>query len=173
MVMDNFFTSILLFRDLERKGIYATSTIRSNRIAIRLHLKNTKTWKRSEQGHLEWAMHGSRGLSCVMWKDKCPLLLISTHALRVGFPCMPMDTIIQNNGAVREVVPNSPMILEYTTFIKDVDVADQLQALYSSQSRSNKWWYGILWALLDITEVISILCTCMHAGEEKINSSIQ
>ena len=45
--------------------------------------------------------------------------------------------------AVREVVPNSPMLLEYTTFMKGVDVADQLQSLYSSQSRSHKWWYRI------------------------------
>jgi hypothetical protein len=42
MVMDNFFTSILLYRDLAKKGIYATSTIRSNRIGIPTHLKNTR-----------------------------------------------------------------------------------------------------------------------------------
>jgi hypothetical protein len=30
VVMDNFFCSIPLFRDLEAKGIYATGTVRSN-----------------------------------------------------------------------------------------------------------------------------------------------
>jgi hypothetical protein len=66
VVMDNFFTSVILFRDLASKGIYATGTIRLNRIGIPLHLKNTRMWRRCEQGHLDWAMHASRGLSCVM-----------------------------------------------------------------------------------------------------------
>jgi hypothetical protein len=39
-------------------------------------------------------MHASRGLSCIMWKDKCPVLLISIHALLVGFPCMPVNMYI-------------------------------------------------------------------------------
>jgi hypothetical protein len=45
------------------------------------------------------------------------------------------------------------MLLEYTTFMKGVDVADQLRASDSSQSRSHKWWHRIFFALLDITEV--------------------
>jgi hypothetical protein len=53
VVMDNFFTSVPLFRDLASKGIYAIGTIRSNRIGIPSHLKNTRTWRRCEQGHLE------------------------------------------------------------------------------------------------------------------------
>jgi hypothetical protein len=125
MVMDNFFTSVPLFRDLARKGIYATCTIRSNQIGIPLYLKNKKTWKRCEQGHLDWAMHGSGGLSCVMWIDKCPVLLISTHALPIGFPCMPLDTVPWRNGAVREIVPTSLILVEYTTFMRGVDIADQ------------------------------------------------
>jgi hypothetical protein len=34
-----------------------------------------------------------------------------------------------------------------------MDVADQLRASYSLQSRSHKWWHWIFFALLDITEV--------------------
>jgi hypothetical protein len=77
VVMDNFFCSIPLFEDLVKKGIYAIGTVRSNRIGLPSHLKNTKAWKRCDQGHIEWAMHDSRGLSCMMWKDKCPVLLYS------------------------------------------------------------------------------------------------
>jgi hypothetical protein len=143
VVMDKFFCSIPLFRDFASKGIYAIGIIRSNWIGLPLHLKNTKTWKKCAQGHLEWAMHRSRGLSCVMWKDKCLILLISTHALPIGFPCMPRHTVPRRKGAVRKVVPTSPMLVKYTTFIKGVDVADQLQVSYSSQSRSHKWWHLI------------------------------
>ena len=53
VVIDNFFTSIPLFRELASKGIYATGRVRANRIGRPLHLKNIRTWRRCEQGHLE------------------------------------------------------------------------------------------------------------------------
>jgi hypothetical protein len=83
-----------------------------------------------------------------MWKDECPILLISTHTNPIGFPCVP-----RRNGPVREKIPTSPVLLEYTIFIRGVDVADQLQASYSSLSRSHKWWHQVFLSLLDITEV--------------------
>jgi hypothetical protein len=78
-----------------------------------------------------------------MWKDKCPVLLISTHANPIGFLCMPCDEVPHHNGTVREKVPISPMLIEYTTYMRGVDVVDQLQASYSSQSRSHKWWHHV------------------------------
>jgi hypothetical protein len=153
VVMDNFFCSIPLFEDLMKKGIYAIGTVRSNYIGLPSNLKNMKAWRRCDQGHIEWAIHESRCLSCVMWKDKCPVLLISTHANPIGFPYMPCDEVPHWNGPVREKIPTSPMLIEYTTFMRGVDVADQLRASYSSQSRSHKWWHRIFFALLDITEV--------------------
>ena len=93
VVMDNFFCSILLFRDLAAQEIYAIGTMRLNRIGLPSHLRNTRAWKRSEEGHIEWAMHESRGISCMMWKDKCLALLISNHAIPIGYPCKPMDIV--------------------------------------------------------------------------------
>jgi hypothetical protein len=153
VVMDNYFCSILLFRDLEAKGIYATSTVRSNRIGLPSHLKNTRAWRRYEEGHIEWAMHESIRISCVMWKEKCHVLLISSHAIPIGFPCEPMDTVPQKHGAVREDISTSPILLEYTTFMRGVDVVDQLRASYSSQTRNHKWWHRVFFAMLDVIEV--------------------
>jgi hypothetical protein len=124
VVMDNFFCSIPLFQDLVKKGIYATSTVRSNRIGLPSHLRNTKAWRRCEQGHIEWAMHESRLMSCVMWKDKCLVLLLFTHTNPIGFPCMPRDEVPCRNGAVIEKIPTSSMLVEYTTFMRGVDIAN-------------------------------------------------
>jgi hypothetical protein len=153
VVMDNYFSSISLFKDLVSKGIYATGTVRSNRIGLPSHLKSTKAWKRCEHGHIEWAMHESREMCSVMWKDKCPVLLLSTHALPIGYPCMLRSEVPRRNGAVREKIPTSPVLVEYTTYMRGVDVADQLCASYSSLTRSHKWWHRVFFALLDITEV--------------------
>jgi hypothetical protein len=102
VVIDNFFCSVPLFRDLLLKGIYAIGTVRCNRIGLSSNLKNLKAWKKCQQGHIQWAMYDSRGMSCIMWKDKCPIILISTHAIPTGFPCMPLDEVPHRNGAIRE-----------------------------------------------------------------------
>jgi hypothetical protein len=153
VVMDNFFCSIPLFKDLVKKGIYATGMVRCNYSGLPTHLENTKAWKRCEQGHIEWAMHDSKSINCVMWKDKRLVLLISTYTIPIDFPCMPRDEVPRRNGAIREKIPTSPMLLEYTTFMRGIDVAYQLQASYSSQSWSHKWWHWTFFALLDIIEV--------------------
>jgi hypothetical protein len=98
-------------------------------------------------------MHDSRRISTIMWKDKCSVLLISTHAMPIGYPCVPRDEVPRHNGAVWEFMGTSPMLHEYTTYMRGVDVADQLRASYSSQTGSHKWWYRIFWFLIDMTEV--------------------
>jgi hypothetical protein len=55
-------------------------------------------------------MHESRGISTVMWKDKCPVLLISSHAMLIGYPCVPRDEVPRRNGAIREFIGTLPML---------------------------------------------------------------
>ena len=38
-----------------------------------------------------------------------------------------------------------------TTYMRRVDVADQLRSSYTAQTRSDKWWYKIFNGLLDIS----------------------
>jgi hypothetical protein len=66
---------------------------------------------------------------------------------------MPRDEVPRRNGPVHEEIPTLPMLLEYTTYMRGVDVADQLRTFYSSQSRSKKWWHRIFLAMLDVMEV--------------------
>jgi hypothetical protein len=136
-----------------KKAIYATGTLRSNRIGIPSALKNTKAFSRVPQGPLDWWMHESRSMSSVLWKDKKPVLLLSTNAIPIDFPCVPVDTVPRRNGSEREAIPTSPMHVEYTTHIRGVDVADQLRASYCNQNRSHKWWHRIFFFLLDMTMV--------------------
>jgi hypothetical protein len=61
-----------------------------------------------------------------MWEDKCPILLIFTHANPIGFPYMPHAKVPRRNEVVRKKIPTLLMFLEYTTFMRSVDVIDQL-----------------------------------------------
>jgi hypothetical protein len=163
--LDNFFYSVFLFNDLTPKGLYTIGTIRSNRIGIPSYLKNIKTWKRCEHRYINWAIHESRGLSCVMWKDKYLVLLISTHALSIGFLCVPHNEVPHRNRTVRENIPTSPMLLEYTTFMKGIDVADQLCASCFSLTQNYKWWHKIFFVMLDMTEVNMYIIYLSHCGK--------
>jgi hypothetical protein len=54
-------------------------------------------------------------MASVVWKDKKPVLLLSTHAIPIGYPCMSVPTIPRKIGIEREDIMTSPMHLEYIT----------------------------------------------------------
>jgi hypothetical protein len=158
LVTDNYFSSSGLFTELANREIYAMGTMHSNRVGLPSDLKNLRTWERSVQGTLEWKMHASKGLTCVMWKDKRPVILISTHLVPVQPPCIHLDLLAKvprRNGAVRDAIHTSPIHFVYTTYMRGVDVADQLRASYSCQTRSHKWWHRVVFFLID-TIVVNI-----------------
>jgi hypothetical protein len=43
-------------------------------------MRKVKEFKRRTKGDLEWFMHELRKMCSVLWKDKMPVLLLSTHA---------------------------------------------------------------------------------------------
>ena len=144
VVMDNFFSSIGLFMDLLSMGIYATWTIRLNQVGLPSKLSDVKSFKNILQGHTIWRMYDSHKVACVMWKDKKPVLLISTHALPIQALCkFPVFTVPRWRGVVRESIFTSTILVEYTRDMQGMDVADQLCASYSCQVRSHKWWYHV------------------------------
>ena len=62
-------------------------------------------------------------------------------------------SLLRRSGVVRHDVPTSPVLLEYTRYMRGVDVTDQLRASYSSQTQSHKWWHRIFWFLMDTSIV--------------------
>jgi hypothetical protein len=64
----------------------------------------------------------SNGL--VMWKDKKPILLLSTYAIPIGYPCIPVPMVLRRNDTEREDIMTSSMHFNYTTHMYSVDVAN-------------------------------------------------
>jgi hypothetical protein len=117
-------------------------------------------------------MHETRKMTCVLWKDKKPILLLSTHALPIGFPCVLVPTVPRRNGAVRKDIMTSPMHLEYTTHMRGIDVADRLRASYNTQNRTHKWWHRIFFFLLNMTVVnmfIIYLAECKRRSQKPVS----
>ena len=61
--MDNFFTSIALFKELLPPRLYACGTVHVNRVGLPSTLKNTHAFKNMEQRKTLWRMHNSKRAS--------------------------------------------------------------------------------------------------------------
>jgi hypothetical protein len=103
MVCDNYFSSIGLFMELYSRNIYGTDTMLSNHVGLSSELSNLCAWNGVEQGTLEWKMHNSNKIACVLWEDKRHVLLISTYAVPFQVPCIHskfLTTVPHRNGPI-------------------------------------------------------------------------
>jgi hypothetical protein len=78
------------------------------------------------------------------------VLMISTHARPLAFPCEIVE-VPRRVGAMRKKIQTSPVHLEYTTYMRGVDVADHVRTNYTSMGRSHKWWHCLWDFLVDTT----------------------
>lgn len=169
--MDNFFTSVKLLMDMATLGTYATGTVRSDRVGLPQSMADKRLWAKKLQGSLGWRMHSSGKISCVTWVDKKPVLLLSTHASPVSHDSSNPDTVPRTIRGCKIEIPTSPVHKAYTTWMRGVDVSDQLRGEYSCQVRSHKWWHRFFFFLLDTARVNSWIfhkaCT-RNAGKEAL-----
>jgi hypothetical protein len=77
---DNFFTSVPLYLDLLQRGIMATGTLRANRKYTPKAMFAKTITKKKEIGWVDYRMHKEGNICCAVWKDKQPVVLLSTHA---------------------------------------------------------------------------------------------
>ena len=111
VTMDNFFSSIAIFKELLVRGVYACGTIRTNCIGLPSILRNSRTFKNLPQDTTMWRMHDSRTMAFVMWKDKIPILLLSTHGWPIQAPCKrPIIIVPRWSGVVQELIQTSPIL---------------------------------------------------------------
>ena len=76
---DNYFSSVRLFCDLERNGIYACGTLRTNRKGFPGDMKkfSKKTYKFKERGDNEIRQHNN--LTVTLWQDNKVVCMLATN----------------------------------------------------------------------------------------------
>ena len=80
------------------------------------------------EGTMHWLMHKSRGITCVMWKDKKRVLLLLTHASPMELLAIQYLLLVPRcDEEARNDIITNPMHHKYTRFdMCGVDVVDQL-----------------------------------------------
>ena len=139
---DNLYTSPALCRHLLTIGLRTCGTFRSGRKGLPAGLGDTiKAMKKGETK--AWQ---SGQLGCLVWFDKQPVQMLSTHH-RVD----DMVTIDQDHGPNRPPTVTKPrVVLDYNVGKCGVDTVDQLRQYYAMQRRSRKDWPSLAWWLMDM-----------------------
>jgi hypothetical protein len=85
-------------------------------------------------------------LGCLVWYDKQPVLMLSTHH-RVD----DMVSMQNNRGPSQPPVVIKPQVaIDYNVGKCGVDTVDQLRQYYAMQRKSRKDWPSLAWWLIDV-----------------------
>jgi hypothetical protein len=143
LVMDNFFTSPMLFEDLWHRKFYAIGTARQGRIGFPSSLDVPVKGKR---GTLEIRVHRARRMTAIHWQDVKGVYFLSTHSN----PVQRGGVLVECNAGGRKIkVPSSPIQLAYAKNMRGVDTQDQVWSQYTTQLKTKKWWHRLFFFGLD------------------------
>ena len=140
---DNYFSSVRLFCDLERNGIYACGTLRTNRKGFPEDMKkfSKKTYKFKERGDNEIRQHNN--LTVTLWQDNKVVCMLATN----GDPTK-IETVRRKIKDL--IIPSPQAIVLYNKFMGGVDRNDQLHGYYLVRLKGRKFYMYIFWFLLDL-----------------------
>ena len=146
LYFDNFFSSVQLLRDLERRMTYACATVRSNRKGLPPAIKKPGRMQRGES-----IKRQSGNLVAVVWHDNRDVSMLSTNT-------NPEDGIVQRRVG-REVlaVPCPNSVINYNAHMGGVDLADQKRSYYGVGRESVKFWRYLVWYILNTAIINSYI----------------
>ena len=158
--MDNYFTTIPLFRHLRNYGIGAAGTTRAKRpdFPSVLAINKDITKKILEWNHLSGEV--VNGVCAVLWQDNNTVLFLTTiHNLQelvLSDRRKPKKTSTNAIAARkpfadhehRKLLPIPALVDDYNQYMGGVDIADQLRSNYPCHQRSRRNWLPLwFWAL--------------------------
>lgn len=155
--MDNYYTSIPLFLELEKIGMYSTGTVRSNRRGLCKHVtikKGEETQLKKNPGYSRFASSGS--LVYCAWFDKRPVHMLSNCYLPSAedsfvshwYPALPNE-VGSINGKIQREVSIPPIVKMYNKHMGGVDTFDQYRSYIKLDLRSRKYWHCMFWFIIE------------------------
>ena len=123
--IDNYYTSVALFEELEERKTLACSTVGSNRVALPRDICNLKekAVKDLKRGECLYRQKGN--LTCVTWHDRKPVSLLATLPTNTT-DLSPVQRSVKVNGKWEKKQFRRPSVTDlYNTYMGGVDVSDQ------------------------------------------------
>ena len=156
---DRYYTSIELVKELEKRKLYTTGTVMSNRINkdIRWNAKEGRDKKRGEFVHHMYKYKNEKGkelsMGLVIWKDKKPVYVLTTE-----YDTGETDMCIRRSkgGLLNIIRPIS--VARYNEYMGGVDVSDQKRLFCESRVHGlSRWWIRVFIYYIDVGTVNSMV----------------
>ncbi|CAH1974499.1 unnamed protein product [Acanthoscelides obtectus] len=158
---DNYFTSLMLLRQLKLDKIYACGTIRQNRVGIPTDVKEDKASKRGESDFRVT----DDGITFCKWKDKRVVAMASNFHM----PGIIETVERKKKDGERETIACPVIIKNYNANMGYVDKADILKSTYELDRKSRKWWHRIMWHFVDVTIVNAYILYTERCKEKSLD----
>ena len=160
LFVDNFYSSLTLFRDLFDNGVLATGTILPSRRSFPAALKNTKEWaKGKERGCMRWV----RDPPCLVlqWVDNKVVSMITTVGNANDH--VQVSRKQRNAGSWTNILVQQPQIFQtYNLKMNAVDRSDQILSTFNIQRKCLRWWKTMFFHLIDMAVVNSYILFLEH-----------
>lgn len=135
LFFDNYFTSVLLLRELKSIGILATGTIRSNRL-LGCQLKGEKEMRKDERGSTDIKVTEAGDVALVRWKDN-NLVTVASTQVSTGETKAVSRWSSSKKERIEVQCPQA--IVEYNRDMGGVDKLDFIMSLYHIRAKTKKW----------------------------------
>jgi hypothetical protein len=133
---------------LKTKGVDACGTIRANRKALPVGIKNDKAFERGEFD----SRVSSKYILYVKWNDNKPVHIVSNfHGTGV------FEILRTQKDGTKKTFRCPIVIKEYNSYMGGVDKADMLCGIYGVNRKSKKWWHRIFFGIIDRTLINAMI----------------
>lgn len=161
---DNFFSSVALFLDLLKSGLYACGTLRSNRKYFPADLKQFVKSGFKERGTSETRQWDNMTVS--VWQDNKPVTMIATNS----DPTKQTTVNRKKKDGSHAAIPCPEIPVLYNRYMGGVDLNDQLRGYYHIRLKGRKYYKYIFWFLVDVT-ITNAYILCKHHTDMNIKST--
>lgn len=146
LFFDNFFSSIALLENLEKKNMYGTGTIRENRIPGST-LCESKQMKKSIRGSYDFIKIMNSNIIFIKWNDNS-IVTFCSNAIGVN----PLGSAKRYSQKEKKFIQvEQPRIVKYyNRSMGGVDRSDQNISLYRTAIRGKKWYFPIIAHCVDM-----------------------
>lgn len=162
LIMDNWYSSPVLMKDLYERKTYAYGTLRSNRKHVPKELKNKEPNVPLKKGDCQYYTCSPVLAGC--WVDKDFITFCSNK--HTDFELEELEKRTYDDRPIYKPGP----ICDYNKYMGGVDLADQYIKYYHMDRRTIKWYRKIFFHLIDMSVHNAYVLYKLHKQTPKLGS---
>ena len=141
--MDNYYTSVGLFEELEERNTLCCGTVRSNRVGLPKEIcgLKEKAVKKLKRGESLYRQKGN--LTCVTWCDRKPVGVLATIPTSATDSSLVQRSVKESGHWQKKDFTRPGVIDLCNTYKGGVDVSDQSTVAYARLMKGVAWYYKV------------------------------